>query len=560
MAMHSLAAKTLIALGAVAIPALAVAGILGFTLITTVGEVESDVDVALSTARRITDIRVMIEKEYGLVARLPAELDLSKVDAYVAQIAAIDKKVEAEIEIMAARGRIVTPEQVKQIRDSRREAAKATADIVKATKSFAQTTGLELVNGPFEKNNAVSIQLLEAIRSKVDAVGEAARNNLKRSSAWAWQLSPTALGAVLLAVGIGFWMVRRSVVKPLGGIVAGMRKLADGNFDVVLPGLDRRDEIGAMAQAVEAFKVKAVEQANRDAARKEAEANVLAAARRDAMRKLAAGFEATIGTIVQTVSSASSQLEAAASTLTNSAESTQALTTIAASAAEEASTNVQSVASATEQLSSSVSEVGRQVHESSRIADEAVRQAVRTDARISELSQAASRIGDVVKLITAIADQTNLLALNATIEAARAGDAGRGFAVVAQEVKALAAQTGKATDEIGTQIASMQAATQESVAAIKGIGAIITRISTIAGTIAAAVEEQGATTSEIARNVHQASQGTSQVADNIANVSHGATATGSASTQVFASAKSLSKESGHLKVEVEKFLATVRAA
>ena len=560
MAMHSLAAKTLIALGAVAVPALAVAGILGFTLITTVGEVESDVDVALSTAQRITDIRVMIEKEYGLVARLPAELDLSKVDAYVAQIAAIDKKVEAEIETMAARGRIVTPEQMKQIRDSRREAAKATADIVKATRSFAQTTGLELVNGPFEKNTALSIQLLEAIRANVDAVGEAARNNLKRSSAWARQLSPTALVAVLLAVGIGFWMVRRSVVKPLGGIVAEMRKLADGNFDVVLAGLDRRDEIGAMAQAVETFKVKAVEQANRDAARKEAEANALAAARRDDMRELAAGFEATIGTIVQTVSSASSQLEAAASTLTNSAESTQALTTIAASAAQEASTNVQSVASATEELSSSVSEVGRQVHESSRIADEAVRQAERTDARISELSQAASRIGDVVKLITAIADQTNLLALNATIEAARAGDAGRGFAVVAQEVKALAAQTGKATDEIGTQIASMQAATQESVAAIKEIGAIITRISTIAGTIAAAVEEQGATTSEIARNVHQASQGTSQVAGNIANVSHGATATGSASTQVFASAKSLSKESGHLKVEVEKFLATVRAA
>src|SRR5262249_47527856 len=245
------------------------------------------------------------------------------------------------------------------------------------------------------------------------------------------------------------------------------------------PGRGGGDEIGARAEAVETLKVKAIEQATREAAGKEAEATALAAARRDDMRKLAASFEATIGTIVQTVSSASTQLEAAASTLTNAAESTQALTTVAASAAEEASTNVQSVASATEQLSSSVSEVGRQVHESSRIADEAVRQAERTDARIGELSQAASRIGDVVKLITAIADQTNLLALNATIEAARAGDAGRGFAVVAQEVKALAAQTGKATDEIGTQIASMQTATQESVGAIKEIGTTITRISTI---------------------------------------------------------------------------------
>src|SRR5262249_47429641 len=195
-----------------------------------------------------------------------------------------------------------------------------------------------------------------------------------------------------------------------------------------------------------------------------------------------------------------------------------------------------------------------------RIAGEAVAEAHQADARINQLTHAGQRIGDVVKLITAIADQTNLLALNATIEAARAGDAGRGFAVVAQEVKALAAQTGKATDEIGTQIASMQTATQESVAAIKEISTTITRMSEIAGAIAAAVEEQSATTSEIARNVHQASQGTNQVAGNIANVSHGTTATGSASTQVLASAQSLSKESGHLKVEVEKFLATIRAA
>jgi methyl-accepting chemotaxis protein len=231
-----------------------------------------------------------------------------------------------------------------------------------------------------------------------------------------------------------------------------------------------------------------------------------------------------------------------------------------ASASEEASSNVQTVASAAEEMSASVSEVGRQVQESSRIAGEAVRQAEKTDARIAQLSQAAGRIGDVVKLITAIAEQTNLLALNATIEAARAGEAGRGFAVVAQEVKALAAQTAKATDEISTQIAGMQTATLESVGAIKEIGATITRISEIATTIAAAVEEQGAATSEIARNVGEAARGTSQVAANIGDVNRGATETGSASTQVLASAQSLSRDSSRLKSELEAFLSTVRAA
>jgi methyl-accepting chemotaxis protein len=239
---------------------------------------------------------------------------------------------------------------------------------------------------------------------------------------------------------------------------------------------------------------------------------------------------------------------------------TQSLSGTVAAASEQASANVQSVASATEEMTASVNEISRQVQESSRIASEAVKQAQETDARINKLSQAAGRIGDVVKLITAIAEQTNLLALNATIEAARAGEAGRGFAVVASEVKQLASQTAKATDEIGTQIAGMQAATQESVAAIKEISATIARVSEIAATIAAAVEEQGAATQEISRNVQQAAQGTAQVASNITDVNRGAAETGSASSQVLSSAQSLSSESNHLKLEVDKFLVTVRAA
>ncbi len=278
------------------------------------------------------------------------------------------------------------------------------------------------------------------------------------------------------------------------------------------------------------------------------------------MNQLADGFQATVGDIVNTVSSASTELEAAAATLTKTADTTGRLSATVAAASERASADVQSVASASEEMASSVNEISRQVQQSSRIAAEAVAQAEKTDARFVELARAAGRIGDVVKLITAIAEQTNMLALNATIEAARAGESGRGFAVVAQEVKALAAQTAKATDEIGTQIAGMQAATQDSVLGIKEIGATINHISEIAAAIAAAVEQQGAATQEIARSVQQAAQDTQHVASNITNVSEGASEIGHASSQVLSSAESLARESNHLKVEVDKFLATVRAA
>ena len=293
----------------------------------------------------------------------------------------------------------------------------------------------------------------------------------------------------------------------------------------------------------------------RKVAREKSEAD-----RKVSMAKLADEFESAVGKIVDTVSTTSSELEAAAGSMSKTAETTQQLSSTVASASEESTANVQSVAAATDEMAASVSEIGRQVQESSRIANDAVTQAQRTDSRISELSRAAGRIGDVVKLITAIAEQTNLLALNATIEAARAGEAGKGFAVVAQEVKQLASQTAKATDEIRVQIGGMQSATQESVAAIKEIGETIARISQIATAVAAAVEEQGASTQEIARNIQEAAKGTAQVTGNISEVTRGASETGSASTQVLTSARSLSNESNQLKMKVAKFLATVRAA
>src|SRR6266851_5764572 len=336
--------------------------------------------------------------------------------------------------------------------------------------------------------------------------------------------------AVLTGLLIAFF-IARGIIGPLSGLTSGMKELAGGNFGVVLPGLDRKDEVGDMAQAVETFKVKAEEKARDEAEAKVTQDLVAAKQRKADMIKLA-----------------------------STAERAQELTTMVAAASEEASTNVQSVASATEEMTSSVNEISRQVQDSARMAGEAVDQARKTNDRVSELSKAAARIGDVVELINTIAGQTNLLALNATIEAARAGEAGRGFAVVASEVKALAEQTAKATGEIGQQISGIQTATQDSVNAIKEISGTIGKLSEISSAIAAAVEEQGAATQEISRNVQQAAQGTQMVSANITDVQRGATETGSASSQVLAAAQSLSGDSNRLKLEVGKFLNSVRAA
>ncbi len=368
-----------------------------------------------------------------------------------------------------------------------------------------------------------------------------------------------AIGSLVMGVMLA-WLIGRAISKPVVGLCAGMRELAEGNFQVVLPGLGRGDEVGDMAQAVETFKVKAEQKAREEAEAKIQQDQIAAKQRKADMIKLADQFESAVGEIVETVSSASTELEASASTLTATAERAQEITTMVAAASEEASTNVQSVASATEEMASSVNEISRQVQESARMAGEAVEQARTTNDRVSELSKAAARIGDVVELINTIAGQTNLLALNATIEAARAGEAGRGFAVVASEVKALAEQTAKATGEIGQQISGIQAATQESVGAIKEISGTIEKLSEISSTIAAAVEEQGAATQEISRNVQQAAQGTQQVSSNITDVQRGASETGSASSQVLSAAQSLSSDSNRLKLEVGKFLNSVRAA
>ncbi len=372
-----------------------------------------------------------------------------------------------------------------------------------------------------------------------------------------WML--ITFGLALLIVGSMSFSIGRSISKAIGAMVQSMKRLAGGDMTVDVPGIGRQDEIGEMADAVQVFKTSMTENERMRAEQAEIEQRQ-ARQRKADMNQLADQFEAAVGQIVEGVSSASTELEASANTLTDTASRSQELATTVAAASEEASTNVQSVASATEELSSSVTEISRQVQESARMANDAVGQARTTNDQVSELSKAAARIGDVIELINTIAGQTNLLALNATIEAARAGEAGRGFAVVASEVKALAEQTAKATGEIDQQISGIQDATQRSVKAIKTISGTIEKLSEISSTIAAAVEEQGAATQEISRNVQQAALGTQQVSSNVTDVQRGATETGTASSQVLSAAKSLSQDSNRLRLELDRFLINVRAA
>ncbi|MGV2347110.1 MAG UNVERIFIED_CONTAM: methyl-accepting chemotaxis protein [Methylobacterium ajmalii] len=376
----------------------------------------------------------------------------------------------------------------------------------------------------------------------------------------ATRLGLLAGAAMLLSLLGAALLLMLNIQRPLTRLVAVLERMAAGEIDATIAEARRGDEIGALGRAVESIKTMVARKAAEDLERRQIADAAAAAARQTAMIEMADGFEAAVGGIVGAVSSSASELQVTAQSMTATATQTAAQSTSVAAAAEEAATNVGTVAAAAEELGASISEIGRQVSGSAQLAQRAVSEADHTTQFVQALGQTSAKIGDMVGLISNIASQTNLLALNATIEAARAGEAGRGFAVVAAEVKELANQTARATDEIARQIGEVRGVTDQTVGAIETITALIREIDVVATSIAAAVEQQGAATQEIVRNVSQASVGTSAVTGNIAGVAQASETTGMAATQVLTSASALSRQSEQLTAEVHRFLATVRAA
>jgi methyl-accepting chemotaxis protein len=402
------------------------------------------------------------------------------------------------------------------------------------------------------------IDLLKKVEDRIGSDLTAKAASLKSDSERGFYLMLSVVLALLVITGLVAFFVVRSTVRQLAGFSGAMGELAKGNHAVAIPGLERRDEIGAMAKAVGVFKESMIRadqlaaEQHKEQERKEA--------RQQAIEGHIKNFDEAVSNLLGILASAATEMRSTAESMTGTAEEASRQSTAVAAASEQASTNVQTVAAAAEELSSSISEISRNVSESTNIAGRAVEEAARTNGTVKGLAQAAQKIGGVVQLISDIASQTNLLALNATIEAARAGEAGKGFAVVASEVKSLATQTAKATEEIAGQIQAMQGATSAAVGAIEGIGTTIAKISEIATTIASAVEEQGAATQEIARNVQQAAAGTAEVSSNIVGVTQAAGQTGAASAEVLATSGELAKQSELLRAEVGKFLDNIRAA
>jgi methyl-accepting chemotaxis protein len=521
---------------------------------------DSSLAALLSLARTAQDLRVSAGSRAAtlspaLSARRPLNAaEFSLMDRMQGRVEADRERIEAGIDQLGSPPRIATT--LKAATES--YFGKAAAAVDKEMPA-ARGDGKYGINADELASVIVpAIQMFYGVRDA--ALTEAAERAAgARDGALAMlALAGVAVLALLGTLGGVTMMLRSRVVTPLSRLADVIGTLAAGQHEVEIPATGRNDEIGQVTGSLRHFKDSLVaKKAADEAAAVEAEAKLLRSQRMD---QIARDFEAMIGDVINTVSAASSELEVSAGTLTNTADQSEKVTATVAAASEQASSNVQTVAAAAEQMASSVDEISRQVQDSARVAGEAVQQAGRTNDYVGELAKAAGRIGDVVELISQIAGQTNLLALNATIEAARAGEAGRGFAVVASEVKALAEQTAKATGEISQQITGIQTATEDSVGAIKSIGDTITRMSEIASAIASAVEEQGAATREISRNVQQAARGTQQVSASIVDVQRGASQTGLASSNVLASARSLSGESSRLKVEVGKFLDAIRAA
>jgi methyl-accepting chemotaxis protein len=550
----------LILVGVVALAATIVVALTGFWGVTNLTAGLSSNTVTASALRNHLEADMMHDALRGdvLLALLEGEAgnsdsrasiqgDLEEHVAIFSENLENNRALDLSAQVKTAL-QAVTPELDSYIASANSITALAFSNPVAARTEFSSfMTSFESLEGAMANVSDLIEADAQTVQQAGDETSELARNMLVAIFAGA---------AIILCLML--FAIIRQITRPLNGMKRAMARLADGDKEVEIPALDRGDEVGEMALAVQVFKENMIK-ADELSATQEKE-RLVREQRAQKIEQLSTEFDHSANTILGEVSDAAGTLGTTAKSMTGNAEETSRQAGVVASASDQASSNVQMVATAAEELSASISEIGRQVVESASISEEAVIEAENTNATVEGLNQAAQKIGDVVELINDIASQTNLLALNATIEAARAGEAGKGFAVVASEVKSLANQTARATEDIGNQIGSIQSATEEAVRAIQSITETISNIRQIGTAISSAVEEQNAATADISRNIQEAAGGAEQVNKNISGVNKAASDTGEEAAQVLRAADQMSQQADQLKQHVESYLGGVRAA
>jgi methyl-accepting chemotaxis protein len=503
-------------------------------------------------------LALLFERQRGYVSRAPAETEVDRQMDYRARFLALSAELDASLSRLAPLVPASVADRVPRLATLFQEHRRQAAAIFKLAEDFVQDKATDMLHGPFSET---SMQIEKILTELLGAVHETADGQLVAlSKARDLQVAASVVASLVgLVIVDGFGiLLTRGLVRRFRRVTTAMAALSGGDTNAEIAGANEGDEIGQLAQALQVFKDNMIAARRLDAEKQEE--RVRKQERRRHVDQFVHEFNRAVIDAIQTLAEAATELRGASETVSSTAIEANRQALAVSNASAQATGNVRAVAAASQVLSVSIGDIGLLVAHASEIAGRSVDEAQRTDGSVRELVDAAGRIGEVVQLISNIASQTNLLALNATIEAARAGDAGKGFAVVASEVKSLANETGKATEEITRQIAAIQAATNNVVEAIKGIGSTIGRVNDISGSIASAIEEQGASTQEIAHNTEAAARGTAEVSDNIGGVSQGIAATETAACRVLAAADQIGRQTASLRAEVDKFLTNVQAA